>query len=349
MQEYDYDYQRVLDNNNFVQETVPVPLTPKKPYGKMIAAAVVYGVITGLLQALLNTVTPIVIGGNIDIYVNIYQACQAFISVLNVGMYILIPFLFAKTTYKTLRPQFAFMGCFYVQEAFASAFTGVISNVLAVIAKKLASPDVGLSEVAVYCVVSVLTEGAVIVFQLVILLLLVNRIYANGLFVEENTTHETGVGEYSGRVPVAAAVCAALTVVFTFGAEKLLKHFAYTDGMPGGRNILISAISGGIHVALIFACFAVGKAVYRCKDGSLLFACLVTGASSMRFVGYILSFVFSVVSAVVSSFTDAAIPSTAENATAYACAVVNAVVAALIGYFVFKRLSRAEKPAKIAQ
>lgn len=347
MQEYDYDFQRVLDAENAVKETTPVAIEPKKPYGKMIAAAVVYGMTVGLLQVIFNTVVLIVTDGNVDMSGDIYQACQAFISVVNVGMYILIPFLFAKSTYKALRPRLAFMGCFFVQEAFSSAFTGVIVNVLAIMARKLTSPDAELSEVAVHGVVSVISEGAAIVFQLVILLLLVKLIHANGLFAEEDTIHEKGIGRYSAKAPVAAAVCAAVTVVFTFGSGKLFELFA--GGEPGGRNVLISALSGGVRVAFIFACFAVGKAVCRCRDGSLLFACWVTGASAMRFGGYIISFVFSVVSAAVSSFTDAAIPTSVENAVPYACAVVNAVVAALIGYFVFKRLNRAKEPAEIAQ
>lgn len=120
-QEYDYDYQRIIYAENAYKEpSAPVLPESKKPYGKMIAAVIAYAVASSLASVVYSAISLVFTGGSVDFTSAFYQIGNVLLSLVTLGLYVLIPYLFAKSSYRTLRLRLAFIGCFYIQNVFSS-------------------------------------------------------------------------------------------------------------------------------------------------------------------------------------------------------------------------------------
>lgn len=348
MQEYDYDYQRVIDAENAEKAVKKRPASvlpePKKPpYARMFAADIVHTVACGFASVLLGAVSLLLTGDAVDTSSASFSVGVQVLGMLYWGLYVLIPFLFAKATYRTQRPRLAFMGCFYVQSILSSVLAGVTTRILDIGLNNLSEPDPEPNTVVLTGVSSSASTVVLIVFQLVVLYLVVKKMAENGLFEEEPALTKPSFGGQNPKIPVIAAVCAALMSLFTDGVGMIVSHFVSEE--PGARNVLLTALSGLVSLGTVVLCFAVGKRICKRQDGALLFTGLVTGASAISFGKGAVDLIF----AVVSALEGASMPGSVETAVSCVSVLAQAVVAALLVTFVFRRLNRAEEPTKITQ
>lgn len=348
MQEYDYDYQRVIDAENAYKEpSAPVLPESKKPYGKMIAAVIAYAVASSLASVVYSAISLVFTGGSVDFTSAFYQIGNVLLSLVTLGLYVLIPYLFAKSSYRTLRPRLAFIGCFYIQNVFSSVLWSVASVALGKTAVDLKASEFELHDVLRDGIVPVLLTAAAEVFQIAILIFAVNLMHHNGLFEEENTLRNGGADGYNRKAPVAAAVCAAVTVASSFAVGMLFTGFI-TEG-SGFRRIIASAVPSAVKIAFVFVAYMSGKVFYKGKDSAILFTAVVTGVSSISFGGWAVNFLYTVVTVTVSAFTDRTVPILTDTAVSCLACVANMIFAALLGYFIIKRLNRRSEPTQTVQ
>lgn len=340
MEGYDYDFQRVIDAEKAEETVKKVPASPdskKPPYGKMFAAVVVHTVAVGLVSVLFGAVTLAVTGKELDTSSPFVRVGLAALDVFYWALYVLIPFLFAKSTYRTPKPRLVFMGCFYVQGALTSAVESVTVKILGIAQKNLSAPDPQMSTVVSSGVFSGLSTVVTIVIQLVFLFLVVKRASENGLFDEKTSVRETLLMKETPKMPMMAAVCAALMCLFSTGTGLLVERFHTEEA--GTRNVLLSVLSGAVCIGMVALCYVVGKRICQRPDGALLFTGLVTGAWAVSFGKVVVDLIY----AVASVLGGASVPSFADTAVTVVSVAVGAVTAAWIAYFVLQRL---EAPAK---
>ena len=348
MQEYDYDYQRVIDAERaeIAAKKRPSSVSPepkKPPYMRMFAADIVHTVACGFASVLLGGVSLLLTGDAVDTSTASFSVGVLVLGMLYWGLYVLIPFLFAKSTYRTQRPRLAFMGCFYVQSILSSVLAGVTTRILDIGLNNLSVPDPEPNTVVLTGVSSSASMVVLIVFQLAVLYMVVKKMAENGLFDEEPALTKASFFDQSPKIPVIAAVCAALMSLFTDGVGALVSHFVSEE--PGARNVLLTALSGLVTIGTVVLCFAVGKRICKRPGGALLFTGLVTGASAISFGKGAVDLIF----AVVSALKGGSMPGAVETAVSCVSVLAQAVVAALLVTFVFRRLNRAEEPEKNTQ
>lgn len=92
MQEYDYDYQHVIDAENAGKEPSALVLPePKKPYGKMIAAVFTYSIAGSLASVIYSAFSFLFTGGSVDFTSAFHQIGSALFSLVTLVLYVLIP------------------------------------------------------------------------------------------------------------------------------------------------------------------------------------------------------------------------------------------------------------------
>lgn len=335
MEDYNYDYQRVIDAEKAektVKAAPPVSPEPKKPYGKMIAAVIVHTVAVSLVSVLFGAVTFAVTGKEIDASSPFIQVGLAVLGALYWALYILIPFLFAKSTYKTLKPRLAFVGCFYVQVTLTSAVESVATKIVEAAENNLAVPNLGTETAVLNVVSSGLSTVVTIIIQLVILFQVVKWAAENGLFEEKPSVREMLLMKEKPKLPVIAAACAAFMCLFDSGLGMLVMRF-YTEE-AGARNVMLLTLSCLVIFGSVVLCFAVGKRTCSRPDGALLFTGLVTGASAVSFGQWAVGLIYAVVKALRGS----SVPASVDTVVSVVSVAAGAVTAAWIAHFVFHRL-----------
>lgn len=332
MEDYHYDYQRVIEAENAEKEAPPDCPEPKKPYGKMIAADLVCAVAGGLVAVLFGIVT-LAVNGDASALSPVGAGVSG---VIYWGLFVLVPFLLAQSTYRTKRPRLAFMGCFYIQNILVSAFANVTTSILDVAENNLSVSDPQWNTVALFGASSGLSMVVTIAFYLAVLFLVVKRMAQNGLFEEE-----TPKASFSGRKPInptAAAVCAALMFFLRDGTGMLVTHFACEE--PGIRNILLTVLSGFVSIGTVALCFAVGKASVGSPDGVWLFAVVVTSASAISCGKCVVDLIY----AVLSALCGASMPAFADTVESVVSLAAGTAAAAFFGFYLVRRLGEDGNP-----
>lgn len=333
MEEYNYDFQRVLDAEKAEEQpAAPVLSGPEKPpYGKMFAAVIVHTVAVGLISVLFGAVTFAVTGDTIDASSPFVRVGLPVLAMLYWGLYVLIPFLFAKGTYKTHKPRLAFVGCFYVLSTLTSAVESITAKILELAQVNLAAPDLLEGTAVLNGVFSGLSTVVTIVIQVAVLFLVVKWAAENGLFEEKTSLSETLLVRSETKMPIIAAACAAFMFLSDTGLGMLVMRF-YTEE-PGVRNILLLASAGFVSIASVILCFEVGKRIFERIDGALLFTGLVTGASAVSFGKGIVDLIY----ALISTLCGTSIPGFVNTAVSIVSVAAGTAVAALIAFTVVRR------------
>ena len=349
MQENNYDARQADNVENTVKVKTGAPIELKKLCGKMIIAMIVYAIAAAGLSTVLTLLVGWIYGSVKATTQGFGLAWNALDNILKQVLYFLIPALFAGSACKSFTSRVSFLGCFYLQDVIGGIFMGA-ANII----KGQVSGFTGDNIVLFYIASAVLFLAAY-ALEIVVLVYIVKRAYTYGLFSQEVFYHSLYQSKSRRKAPVAAAVCcvafkvlnvAVLNVISYLLQVVFHKDSAFVSSVHSNMQIILRIIA-----VLVF--YAVGKYVYKQKSGGLLFTACIIGISVLNCAGSFISLIFNGVPGVLEvSGVSISYPIpyfTYVTVVSLLGIIADTVVAALLGYFIFKRLNRRSEPSKPEQ